>query len=299
MCATGDSLRNQDGGIISVFILERNLLNAMSATRRSDASGTWKETKKYISLWNNLNATNVTKHSERNKQEESMKSNAMHLDVCLKIPIAWIDIEAKHSSIMSFDLSAYLNAFKLTKQSIKSACCTKEGSIAQTVPSTIAFRVRHRRNSQKLINESQQYYLYLVGDFYNALRFGGINMVQFYVQEYASMNFLELSYERNSSCLHVATKYSRHKVLRYLLNQGVSSNLQHPNNGDTALHIAARNEDIKAIKILLSYQADTSIINDKGDNVLSIAKKHSNQRITDLLTATIHSSNIINQRIKS
>ena len=56
-------------------------------------------------------------------------------------------------------------------------------------------------------------------------------------------------------------------------------NTQHLITGDTAFHIAARNNDIKTVQLLLQYDADTDIKNKDGETPLSIARERKYKEI--------------------
>ncbi len=60
--------------------------------------------------------------------------------------------------------------------------------------------------------------------------------------------------------------------------------------GETALMIAVQNEDPRMIRLILRYNPDLTISNNRGQTVLTIAGKHRNQRIYKMLTAKTKSN---------
>ena len=79
------------------------------------------------------------------------------------------------------------------------------------------------------------------------------------------VNFYELV-EKNTgdSCLHSATKGNYYELVRYFILKGSNINKQNL-DGDTPMHLAARNKNMKIIKLLLDYKAKLDIPNKDGE----------------------------------
>lgn len=72
--------------------------------------------------------------------------------------------------------------------------------------------------------------------------------------------------KKGSSILHFACKYNLKTIVDYQLYKNSDTNIQN-DNGDTPLHLALRNENIKLdiIKKLLDYKAKLNIKNNLGE----------------------------------
>ena len=68
-------------------------------------------------------------------------------------------------------------------------------------------------------------------------------------------------------------------LLSYALEQGINANTQEP-SGDTALHIAIKENNFKAVQLLLDHNACIHILNARGHSPLSLAE---NQILVQLL----------------
>ena len=68
-------------------------------------------------------------------------------------------------------------------------------------------------------------------------------------------------------------------IINYLLDRGADINL-HEKFGNTALHWAAADINIKIVELLLNNGADKKAKNDKGERPFNYAdKKHKNVRV--------------------
>eukprot|EP01083_Nonionella_stella_P228962 810965_1 len=90
----------------------------------------------------------------------------------------------------------------------------------------------------------------LFDEFRDAIQDGNDTMVHFYMEEYSSMDLLNLKYRNKDTVLNRAVQNQKYTVVDLLLKEGASINKQNSLNGDTALHIAAANGDTEIIKIL-------------------------------------------------
>ena len=79
------------------------------------------------------------------------------------------------------------------------------------------------------------------------------------------VNFYELV-EKNTgdSYLHIATKGNYYELVKYFILKGSDINKQNL-DGNTPMHIAARNKNMKIIKILLDFKAKLDIPNKEGE----------------------------------
>ncbi len=77
--------------------------------------------------------------------------------------------------------------------------------------------------------------------------------------------FINRRYENNNyySLLHTSIQVNQLTIAKYLLENGADVN-SCTENGNTPLHIAAEEKNIKAVKILLLYKADAKAANKSG-----------------------------------
>ncbi|KAJ3446090.1 ankyrin repeat family protein [Anaeramoeba flamelloides] len=88
------------------------------------------------------------------------------------------------------------------------------------------------------------------------------------------------------SALHIATNQSNLKMVEYLLNEGIDTELRDLNSY-TALILAIKNENLEIIKLLLNNNADpTKIIEENKISTLHFAAKIGNVEILKLLIST-------------
>ena len=64
--------------------------------------------------------------------------------------------------------------------------------------------------------------------------------------------------------MHSATKGNYYELVRYFILKGSNINKQNL-DGDTPMHLAARNKNMKIIKLLLDYKAKLDIPNKDGE----------------------------------
>ena len=72
------------------------------------------------------------------------------------------------------------------------------------------------------------------------------------------------------------------KIVKFLLNKGANTNLQNY-DGDTPLHLAARYEMEYIVKLLLYYNADVNVLNEKDETAVNSAKNNRYPHVQDLL----------------
>ena len=72
------------------------------------------------------------------------------------------------------------------------------------------------------------------------------------------------------------------KTVKFLLNKGANTNLQNY-DGDTPLHLAARYEMEYIVKLLLHYNADVNVLNEKDETAVNSAKNNRYPHVQDLL----------------
>lgn len=72
-----------------------------------------------------------------------------------------------------------------------------------------------------------------------------------------------------ATALQEAIYYGYPRIAHFLIEQGSPLNIQ-DNNGDTALHLAARNGDLDIIITLLKYGANKGIVNHSGEKAYDL-----------------------------
>lgn len=94
--------------------------------------------------------------------------------------------------------------------------------------------------------------------------------------------------ETKNTFLHYAAKHDQHVVIE-MFHSAKLINLQNK-RGNTPLHIACKEGFEHTIKTLLKYQANTDILNDKGETALHVAAKSKHitaQTVQKLVSYTI------------
>ena len=76
-------------------------------------------------------------------------------------------------------------------------------------------------------------------------------------------------------------RYTR--IVKFLLKMGADPNIKN-HSGDTPLHIAARYEMEYIVMLLLHYNADAHLRNDRNETSKDLTKNHSNPHVKDLIT---------------
>eukprot|EP00486_Rosalina_sp_Unknown_P013371 CAMPEP_0201579198 /NCGR_PEP_ID=MMETSP0190_2-20130828/26613_1 /ASSEMBLY_ACC=CAM_ASM_000263 /TAXON_ID=37353 /ORGANISM="Rosalina sp." /LENGTH=356 /DNA_ID=CAMNT_0048013345 /DNA_START=25 /DNA_END=1092 /DNA_ORIENTATION=- len=134
-----------------------------------------------------------------------------------------------------------------------------------------------------------------VSGFTEAVYNGNERMALYYIEEFPDLDLLSLPFENDANCLQIAVKNLSYKLAYYLLIQGISPNIQNPNNGDTALHTAVKTRDLKMVTLLSKYLADPKIKNKNLETAITIAKDNNDFDIIELLAP--ETQKIIRQRL--
>lgn len=113
------------------------------------------------------------------------------------------------------------------------------------------------------------------------------------IQHGASLDARDRSGDRQQqypgySPVHYAALYGRTKVLKAMLDQGVSVNLR-DRNGYTLLMLASENGHLETVKLLLQRGADPNLRSATGESALDCARRSRNQAIIELLQRAIGS----------
>ncbi len=121
---------------------------------------------------------------------------------------------------------------------------------------------------------------------YLAIEKGNIDQIEALIE--LDSNLINEMYKNNWTLLHYAVdrtlKDKTEAILNFLLKNGLQSKIdEQSNNKDTALHLAVKSENLKAVKILLEYGADKNIKNIKNKTPLNIAKEEDYKEIIKLL----------------
>eukprot|EP01084_Bolivina_argentea_P017821 33248_1 len=111
-------------------------------------------------------------------------------------------------------------------------------------------------------------------EFHEAIKDGNDSMVTFYLEDNTSMNLLNTPFSNNDTPLHTAVKYKQYNILEKLLEEGSIVNTQNRLTGNTSLHIAVNQNDIKSVRLLLKYGANAYINNINEETALSIAQRY-------------------------
>merc|ERR1712096_523000 len=88
------------------------------------------------------------------------------------------------------------------------------------------------------------------------------------------------------TALHIAAFGDNESVVRYLLGAGAVIEARN-DEGDTAIHKAARNDSVKVAKILIPY---ISLLerNRKDETALHIAAKYNSAKVANILCECLH-----------
>ena len=122
-------------------------------------------------------------------------------------------------------------------------------------------------------------------------RTGNVEMAQLLLDQ-GALVFVRDS--RGLTPLHIAARYGSVEMIRLLIEKGgadVNSPQLHEDSiltsGSTALHIAAFNMKVDAVKALLNYDASTLVKDDEDNTALHITARHSLSDETDIMLMLI------------
>jgi ankyrin repeat protein len=87
----------------------------------------------------------------------------------------------------------------------------------------------------------------------------------------------------NVPALIVATENNHGDVVRYLLDHGANPNRKAPDDGRTALSVAAQAGRINLVSMLLAAKADPNLVADHGDTPLFIAVRARRTAVVQML----------------
>ena len=115
----------------------------------------------------------------------------------------------------------------------------------------------------------------LTDDFITTIEEGNVTMFKQYVQQYPSKDLINKRLNNphydGDRCLDIAIKNKQYEIMICILKYGTSVNKQHKITGDTALHLAGKQGDLKTLKILGAFGVDKNILNKDGDKAIDIA----------------------------
>ncbi|RYP66434.1 hypothetical protein DL769_006035 [Monosporascus sp. CRB-8-3] len=100
-----------------------------------------------------------------------------------------------------------------------------------------------------------------------AARYGHLEFASLLVKRGA---WLDLPNRWHMTKIHTATKYKQHRVMRYLIGRRVNID-KRMHSGETALHLAVRNDDTRGVRILLDAGMRTNTANMAGCSAFDIA----------------------------
>jgi len=123
--------------------------------------------------------------------------------------------------------------------------------------------------------------------FYNAVQSGKHFMVMHYDQEFQELDLLQTTFENGENCLHVAVRQRSHDLIMYCLTNGLSPNAKNNRTGDTALHTAVREHDVKIATLLCKHGAICQIQNFSKESPLDIARDQDDDDLLELLDPNV------------
>eukprot|EP00484_Ammonia_sp_Unknown_P030000 CAMPEP_0197051676 /NCGR_PEP_ID=MMETSP1384-20130603/26274_1 /TAXON_ID=29189 /ORGANISM="Ammonia sp." /LENGTH=460 /DNA_ID=CAMNT_0042484271 /DNA_START=36 /DNA_END=1418 /DNA_ORIENTATION=- len=115
------------------------------------------------------------------------------------------------------------------------------------------------------------------------------------MDEYPSLELLNVPFADGDNALHVAVRNSSHTLILFLLNHGLSPNRQNTENGETALHAAVKTHDIRIVALMTKYKADPEITDNSHRTALQIAMENHDEDIIELLSP--HAQQLVIQNL--
>merc|ERR1719474_1657869 len=84
---------------------------------------------------------------------------------------------------------------------------------------------------------------------------------------------MESIFENGDTPLHVAVRVTNHKLILYLLTNGLSPNDRNQKTGDTSMHEAVQctSQRDRILAIMLKFHGDSQIKNNDGKSALDLA----------------------------
>lgn len=138
----------------------------------------------------------------------------------------------------------------------------------------------------------------LIAGFKDAVEKGNDSLVTYYLREHSQLNLLDLRFPNGDTPLHVAVRNKAYRLIIYLLEQGISPNVQNDKTGDSPLHTAAQVRELNCVNILISkYDADINITNNKHETALTIAASNKDKDIIEALAP--ETQHLVKQHIRS
>ena len=173
-----------------------------------------------------------------------------------------------------------------------------------------------------------------ISAFKNAINKGNEELALYHIEQNPNMDLISTPFENDDNCLQIAIKNQSHKLVYFLLMQGISvkliminisiiytlckfivnikvilklivnglsyaykqANAQNPNNGETALHTAVRSRDIKMVALLSKYAADPTIRNRNLETPITIAMENNDYDILEIIAPETQKDSNINDR---
>eukprot|EP00490_Sorites_sp_Unknown_P017234 CAMPEP_0114656036 /NCGR_PEP_ID=MMETSP0191-20121206/11749_1 /TAXON_ID=126664 /ORGANISM="Sorites sp." /LENGTH=394 /DNA_ID=CAMNT_0001872463 /DNA_START=60 /DNA_END=1241 /DNA_ORIENTATION=+ len=107
-----------------------------------------------------------------------------------------------------------------------------------------------------------------------------------FIEEYSNADFINHEFANGDRVLHYAIGQSSSKFAYFILQKGADPNMKSKATGDTPLHIATRNEDVRMITLLMKWKASVEVKNYADKSPYDIACDQDNPDIIDMYDAT-------------
>eukprot|EP01084_Bolivina_argentea_P232809 392278_1 len=161
--------------------------------------------------------------------------------------------------------------------------CSKEvDELCEVTPNTdVLRRRRFSSDTDHHMHGDSLEHLKLLGSFHDAVTDGNTGMLAYHVDDNPNVDLVNTKYNEETP-MHSAVRRRQYKVLQYLLDQGANANALDHEGGDTPLHVASRNGDLKAVEMLCQHNADKSIQNECDESALSIALQQDTRQHRDV-----------------
>jgi hypothetical protein len=110
-----------------------------------------------------------------------------------------------------------------------------------------------------------------------AVHAGFLDSVQKLLEYHADINVID-----NGSALHIAFAEGKTEIMDFLLENGIDTSLVN-DDGETALFLAIRANDVATVRKLLAHECPLDTVNTRDDSPLSLAVVGKNQEIVQIL----------------